>query len=761
MSFLLKKIKRLAGRVLRFVKPGLMLLKRIFRIPLIPTSYPEQRGPAPAADCENLLHDYRNSEVAALPDTFVLYRIIGNDLYPRHARGQSRENIRFILENEPALERCEKRFVVNRIIDPAEERQIIDMLEKAGAKYLHIPFRWEEYDLIPWDIDGVPLEYAPYKRNFMLLDKAQQGRLLSRIYRHKNNYVMNNNGARNAALRDGRCHAKWVLPWDGNCFVTQSGWSELVRAVREHPEIPYYIVPMARIIDNNKLLDPVYRPAAGEEPQVMFRQDAALEFDPGYCYGRRPKIEFLWRLGVPGEWDKWAVEPWDLPYPPYAAQAGAFAYAGWVARLFSGNTRLEVSQGSGGSTLIQRGLARLFYGNSTLVERGLARVESICDTLDTLDKRLCEQKIAAATDSARLDVKSDLRKQLRNAAEQALGRGPFSVVDKTTLPPSGDRHDYWHPAPYFWPNPIPIPGLPYIHRDGRRVPGTRLYEPLSEKYDRTSLQRLFDDTYVTALAFRESGDARFAEHAAKLIRHWFLNPATAMNPHLRHAQFRGQGIIEFKDMYYFLDAVRIVEACGALSVAERREFRAWLARLLQWLVESPEGRRERSARNNHGTCYDLQLAAITLFLGEYALLNRTLVDSRFRIIEQIDAQGRQPREMTRSITAHYCCFNLQSWINLAEIAAAAGMDLWSFQGPGGQDLRQAMRWLLQHIGRAWPYEQIDPFDNERFFPIYYAYCKRFGQSPDVDAVAVPAAAEIKPLFYPHDGIRPFWQLSLT
>jgi hypothetical protein len=289
---------------------------------------------------------------------------------------------------------------------------------------------------------------------------------------------------------------------------------------------------------------------------------------------------------------------------------------------------------------------------------------------------------------------------------------------------------------------------------------------LSEQFDRTRLQRLFDDTFVTALAFREFGDRKFVEHGAKLIRHWFLNPETAMNPHLLYAQFRpvpkwrisGQGIIEFKDMYYFLDAVRIIEASGALSADEGREFRAWLGRYLQWLVDSPQGRRERSVDNNHGTCYDLQLASIAMFLGDHELLRRAFMDARFRLLNQIDDQGRQPHEMIRSTTAHYCCFNLQNWINLAELGEAVAEDLWSFEGPRGQSLKQAMLWLLRHMGTAWPYQQIDPFDHERFFPIYYAYCKRFG-SPDLDAQAVPPADSIKPLFHPHDGIRPFWQLS--
>src|SRR5690349_23295418 len=38
-------------------------------------------------------------------------------------------------------------------------------------------------------------------------------------------------------------------------------------------------------------------------------------------------------------------------------------------------------------------------------------------------------------------------------ARKALESGPFSVVDKQTTPPRGDKHDYMSQAPYFWPNP--------------------------------------------------------------------------------------------------------------------------------------------------------------------------------------------------------------------------------------------------------------------------------------------------------------------
>ncbi len=692
------------------------------------------------------------------PDTFVLYRIIGNDLPPRHTSGQSRKNLAFILEHEAHLPGCEKRFVVNRIVDRREERAILQLLEEAGAACLHIPFESAAYRRVSWDIEGVPVEYAPWTKRFANLSTAEQGRVLMRLYRHKNNHVMNNNGARNAALREGREIAKWVLPWDGNCFITTSAWSEIVAAVRANLELLCFVVPMARISDNTQLFGADFRPEVKAEPQIFFRRDAAVEFDPAYYYGRRPKVELFWRLGVPGSWDAWLLEPWDLPCPPYAKEASAFGYAGWVARLFSGQRHLEDKEGP-----------------TSLSDRGLARVAAIRNLLDDLDDDVSKAAVEpeptttiAASDPSPDRTGAAIAARLREAADEALLRGPYSVMDKTSLPPSGDPHDYWHPAPYYWPHPLRLPFLPYVPRDGRRVPGTKLYEPLSEKYDRTRLQRLFDDTFVLTLAWRVHGDRRHAEHAAALVRTWFLERETATNPNLDYAQVRrgydgnrgsSSGIIEMKDLYFFLDAVRLLSSAGWLLSAERASLQDWFAHYLRWLRTSLQGREERTATNNHGTCYDLQVTAIAAFLGENRLVRETLRDSRSRILQQFDAAGVQPAEMKRTNTAHYCCFNLQAWINLAQLAQSLGEDLWSFEGRDGRGIRRAMQWLLSHVGQRWRYPQIDAFDSERFYPVYHACLAHYGDVADVDVGVIPSVGDIKPIFFPHDGIRPFWQLG--
>jgi hypothetical protein len=107
---------------------------------------------------------------------------------------------------------------------------------------------------MPWDVYGIPVEYAPYSTGFARLTKGEQNRVLMRLYRYKNNYVMNNNGARNIALREGKQLAKWVLSWDGNCFVTRKAWDNIRKTILSIPEVPYFLVPMARVTDNTMLL---------------------------------------------------------------------------------------------------------------------------------------------------------------------------------------------------------------------------------------------------------------------------------------------------------------------------------------------------------------------------------------------------------------------------------------------------------------------------------------------------------------------------
>ena len=64
----------------------------------------------------------------------------------------SRANVEFILQHEPALADCEKRWIVNRIVDRAKEQAIIDLLERHGQIDLRIPFVEARLCRIGWNI---------------------------------------------------------------------------------------------------------------------------------------------------------------------------------------------------------------------------------------------------------------------------------------------------------------------------------------------------------------------------------------------------------------------------------------------------------------------------------------------------------------------------------------------------------------------------------------------------------------------------------
>ena len=720
---------------------------------------------APSPDIAALKAEYASRGLKDVPDSFVLYRIIGNDLYPRHEKGQSLRNVRFIVDNEPDLPGCEKRWIVNRIFDPEHEAEVVSLLERTGQSFTAIPFDRDAYRATDWDFSGFADPDLMVSKSFEAMSPRMRMRVEARVRRLKINYAVNNNGARNFALRDGRTRAKWVLPWDGNCYLTREAWAELTQAVTAEPYLKYFITPMARLVDNDALLQPGFAPEAVEEPQILFRADAEEAFDENYPYGRRPKVEIFWRLGVPGIWDQSRDDVWDLPRTARSEHAGQFGRAGWVARLSSGMVELEATS------------------RMSQVGRELARNEATVATLDDLDAALLRREF----DAARLTAYDETQLAALRAAEpgsaigvwrdklvaeanSALLRGPYSVVDKTSLPPGGDRHDYWHPAPYWWPNPLTLDGLPYIRRDGERAPGTVLYEPDSDRYDRTRLQRLFDDATILSLAWRATENAAFADHAAKLVRRWFVDGTTRMNPHLQFAQVRagheagemnGWGVIEMKDMYFFLDAVRLLERSGALEADDLAAFRGWLAAYLAWLRESPQGQAERRSRNNHGVAYDLQVGAIAAYLGEIALLQQTFRDSSGRLLAHFDADGSQPLELTRTQSAHYVCFNLQNWINLATLAGRCGCDLRQVAGADGRSLRRGFEWLLPLLAEAeWPYEQIEPFDRDRRFALALGYRGLFGEQAPGEAISpLPAPRDLPVTYFPHDGVKPFWLLD--
>ncbi|MEV6500311.1 alginate lyase family protein [Streptomyces prunicolor] len=308
-------------------------------------------------------------------------------------------------------------------------------------------------------------------------------------------------------------------------------------------------------------------------------------------------------------------------------------------------------------------------------------------------------------------------KQLTTRADNWLHQGPWTVVDKPKPAPGGDVHDYLSQAPYWWPTTAPTAanpwGCPYVQRDGQRNP------EVDTGTDRQDVEKVFDSTYDLALAWYYTGDKRYAHKADQVLTTWFLDPATKMNPNLNHAQFipckydgRAIGIIDFSQSYTsVVDAIAILgTGAPGWTRNDRTTMASWNADFLDWLKNSAFGKEEGAAANNHGTFYDMELAALAYATGDKALARRTVLDARAKRIDpQIAGDGSQPQELARTRSWHYSTFDLVAYTRLAAIGRRVGVDLWSYQGADGQGLLKAVDYLLPAAtgAAAWSHPELE------------------------------------------------------
>lgn len=331
--------------------------------------------------------------------------------------------------------------------------------------------------------------------------------------------------------------------------------------------------------------------------------------------------------------------------------------------------------------------------------------------------RLIDVRARVAAHDPALDPAFD---KLIADAEAALKEGPFTVVNKPMTPPSGDKHDYMSVGPYWWPNPDTDDGLPYIRRDGE-------VNPERHEYDNVAQGNMSHAVRTLGLAWFLTGEERYAEHAAKLLRTWYLDPATRMNPNLKYGQAipgrvegRGIGIIDTTGLPRLLDAVGILQDSKAWTEQDQQGLQEWFSEYLDWILNHPYGKDERRTRNNHGTWYDVQAAIYGLFTGRNDVAREILEDvPGNRIANHFEPDGRQPHELARTKSYGYSVMNLSGFFGLAALGEHFDMDLWNWQTDDKRGMRKGLDWILGHAfgDGEWEYQNLSPITPGRLLPL--------------------------------------------
>ena len=354
-----------------------------------------------------------------------------------------------------------------------------------------------------------------------------------------------------------------------------------------------------------------------------------------------------------------------------------------AAQVSLGEPRCEGSQGYAGS----------FEGRRTFLWRP-----------DWMERRKADISARGSSDPAYV--------ALIARADVALDRDPYTVTDKRQRPASGDPHDYMSMGPYWWPDPDRPGGRPYVRRDGQVNP-----ERATDAFDLSDLEALSQDIQTLALAHYFTDDERYALKAASLLRVWFLDPATRMNPNLNHAQAvpgrisgRAEGVIDAVRLVPVIESIGLLSGSPALSGETQSGLQDWFAELVRWMATSDIGREERAAANNHGIYYDMLISQFALFAGQDEVA-RTVIEqfTTRRIDAQFAADGSLPRELTRTRSLHYSTWTLAATFNVADLGRCVGVDLWTYEGPQGQSLRAGIDFVSTYAGRTgeWPWPEID------------------------------------------------------
>ena len=196
-------------------------------------------------------------------------------------------------------------------------------------------------------------------------------------------------------------------------------------------------------------------------------------------------------------------------------------------------------------------------------------------------------------DKATLQLVDSLRKE----ADDLLDMKLISVMDKASTPVSGDKHDYMSQAPYFWYDSSKPNGLPYKRRDGQHNP------EIKKITDRTYIGKLESATRTLSLAWFLTGEEKYAKKATALIRYWFFNEATKMNPHLEYAQAipginsgRGTGIIESRTLTGIADAAGLLTNSKSWTASDTQQVKDWYRQYLHWMLTSKNGNDEHKGK---------------------------------------------------------------------------------------------------------------------------------------------------------------------
>jgi hypothetical protein len=314
----------------------------------------------------------------------------------------------------------------------------------------------------------------------------------------------------------------------------------------------------------------------------------------------------------------------------------------------------------------------------------------------------------------RADVERMERARVVPVAAAFLNEAPVTITASHSDRSAGGLHDFFSEGDYWWTDPA-NPNGPYIRKDGQSNPANFVEH-------RRAMVRLSVQVPALTAAWLATHDDRYAAHARRHLRAWFVDEATRMNPSLPYAQAihgvttgRGTGIIDTLHLVEVARAVEVLHRGRAMPDAEFQQVSGWFAAYVRWLTTHSNSLEERDTKNNHATTWVLQVAAFASLTGDRPQLD----DMRRRYKEillpgQMGPDGSFPQEIARTKPYSYSLFNLEAMAGICQVLSTPDNNLWTFELPDGRGMKRALAFMAPFIRdkKQWPHPPDVEYDNE-------------------------------------------------
>ena len=298
-----------------------------------------------------------------------------------------------------------------------------------------------------------------------------------------------------------------------------------------------------------------------------------------------------------------------------------------------------------------------------------------------------------------------LKSHILQQADGWLDAEPETVTAQFCERSAGGRHDFYSEGDYWWPDPA-NPDGPYIQRDGETNPDNFVAH-------RHAMVRFSRISGAMTSAYLLTGDEKYARQLMLHAKAWFTDTATLMNPSLLYAQAikgrvtgRGIGIIDTIHLMEVAQALLKIRNASCVDAADWEAFRKWFADYLAWLMTHPYSEQEKNAKNNHATCWVMQVASFAKLTGDKQILE--MCRNRYKEVllpDQMAEDGSFPREISRTKPYGYSLFNLDAMAVVCQILSDEKNDLWNFTTGKGCNMAKGIEFMYPFVAdkHTWTY----------------------------------------------------------